>query len=141
VQIRSKWIMQEHFKHLRFKTFLMVSQGSNLVFVYLSNQGFQHSWLFHECNSQSGSALRSSLGSIPCTFRHLWKCVSHLNTFFWPHGPLHFTFSHEPNVKVATSSLTFALYLFMQGFMVKYIVSYKVVIISSASNNNEYHYD
>jgi hypothetical protein len=27
------------------------------------------------------------LGSIPCILPHLWKNVSHLNTFSWPHGP------------------------------------------------------
>jgi hypothetical protein len=43
-----------------------------------------------------------SLGSIPCILPHLWECVSHLNTLFWPHGPLHSTLSHEPNVRVAT---------------------------------------
>jgi hypothetical protein len=43
-----------------------------------------------------------SLGSIPHTIPPLWKCVSHLNTFSWPHGPLHSTFSHKPNVKVVT---------------------------------------
>jgi hypothetical protein len=35
----------------------MVSWGPNFVLVYLSNQGFEHLHLLHECNSQSGSAL------------------------------------------------------------------------------------
>jgi hypothetical protein len=43
-----------------------------------------------------------SLGFIPCTLPHFWKCVSHLNTLSWLHGPLHYTFNREPNVKVAT---------------------------------------
>ncbi len=30
------------------------------------------------------------------------ECVSPPNTFSWPHGPLHSTFSHEPNVRVVT---------------------------------------
>jgi hypothetical protein len=30
------------------------------------------------------------------------KCVSHSNTFSWPHGPLHSTLCHKPNVKVTT---------------------------------------
>jgi hypothetical protein len=31
--------------------------------------------------------------------------VSQPNTFFWPHGLLHFTLSHELDVKVATHYL------------------------------------
>jgi hypothetical protein len=42
------------------------------------------------------------LGSIPCTLPHLWECVSHPNTFFWSHGPLHSTLSCEPNDRVVT---------------------------------------
>jgi hypothetical protein len=59
MHIRSKWTMRGHFKHPHSKTFLMVSWGFNLVFVYLFNQGFKHSGLLHECNSQSGSAFKS----------------------------------------------------------------------------------
>ncbi len=59
-----------------------------------------------------------SLGSIPCTFPHLWKCVSHPNIFFWPYGLLHSTLSHEPNVRVATF-LYFILKLFHQEFSSK----------------------
>ncbi len=43
-----------------------------------------------------------SLGSTPYTFPHLWQHVSHPNTLFWPHGPLHSTFSHEPSVRIVT---------------------------------------
>jgi len=50
-----------------------------------------------------------SLSFIPCTLPHLWESISHL-THFRPHGPLHFTFSHEPNVKVATSSSSITFY-------------------------------
>jgi len=79
------------FKHLCLKTFLMVSWGFNLVFVYFSNQGFKHSQLPHECNSQSKSAFGSH-----------WAPPLHS----WPHGPLHCTLSHEPNVKIVTTIVT-----------------------------------
>jgi hypothetical protein len=45
MQIKFKWTMQGHFKHIRFKNFLMVSWEPNLVVVYLSNQGSEHSQL------------------------------------------------------------------------------------------------
>jgi len=48
--------MQGHFRNLHFKTFPMVSLGSNLVIVYLFNQGFKHLGLLHKCNSQNGGA-------------------------------------------------------------------------------------
>jgi hypothetical protein len=51
--------MQGHFKHLHFKTFLMVSWGGHLVLVFLFNQGSKHLQLPHECNSQNGNALES----------------------------------------------------------------------------------
>jgi hypothetical protein len=38
---------------------------------------------------------------------HLWKYVSLSNTFFWLHVSLHFTLSHEPNVRVVTFFLLF----------------------------------
>jgi hypothetical protein len=47
-----------------------------------------------------------SLGPIFCIIPHLWERVSHINTFSWPHGPLDFTSSRKPNVKVATFSPT-----------------------------------
>ncbi len=43
------------------------------------------------------------IGLHPYTFPHLWRCVSHHNTLFWPHGPLHSTFNCEPNVRVVTT--------------------------------------
>jgi hypothetical protein len=49
---------------------------------------------------QNWECIWESLGSIPCTLPHLWKFVSHQNTFSWPHGPLHSTLSHKPNVRV-----------------------------------------
>jgi len=57
--IRSKWTIWRHFKHLHIKNFLMVSWGPNLVLVCFSNQGFKHSGLPHESNSQSESAFGS----------------------------------------------------------------------------------
>jgi hypothetical protein len=54
-----------------------------------------------KCNSQSGNALGSHW-AISCTFPHLWRCVSHLNTLFWPHGPLHYTFNCKLDVRVVT---------------------------------------
>jgi hypothetical protein len=58
-----KWTIQRHFKHLRFKTFLMVAWGPNFMFFYLSNQGFEHLQLSYEYNSQNGSALGSHWAS------------------------------------------------------------------------------
>jgi hypothetical protein len=95
MQIKSRWTMRGHFKHLNLKKILMVSWRFNLMLVYLSNQGFEHLQLSHECNSQSGSALGShralSLAFSPicesvfrCTPKHtlglMGPCTSHLVT-------------------------------------------------------------
>jgi len=91
--------MRGHFKHLRFKTFLMVSCGPNLVLVFLSNQGFKQ--LPHECNSQSKSELGSHWAS-SFAFSPICEGVFHTSTDLRPHGPFHFTLYCEPNVRVVT---------------------------------------
>jgi hypothetical protein len=78
-KIKSKWTMQGHFNHLCFKNFLMVSWGPNLTFFFLFNQGFKHSQLPHECNSQNGSALKNHWAS-SFALSPICECVSHLNT-------------------------------------------------------------
>jgi hypothetical protein len=55
---------------MRFKTFIMVSWGPNLVFICLSNQGYEHLQLPHECNSEMGvvaTPLWPSVGVKPNT--------------------------------------------------------------------------
>ncbi len=47
-----------------------------------------------------------SLGSIPCIFPHFVRVSFTLKHIFLAHGPLHFTLSYEPNVRVATLSPT-----------------------------------
>jgi hypothetical protein len=54
---------QEHFEHLRFKNFPIVSWGLNLVFFCLFNQGSKHLQLLHEWNSQNKNALGSHWAS------------------------------------------------------------------------------
>ncbi len=49
--------MRRHFKHLRFKTFLMVSWGPNVVLIFLSNQGFKHSQLHTSVTPKMGMHL------------------------------------------------------------------------------------
>ncbi len=95
--------MQEHFWHLHFKTFPMVSWKPNLVFGFLFNQWFKHLGSLHKCNFQSGSALGNHWAPMLFyTFPHLRECVSHPNTPSWPHGPLHSIFRCELYGKVAT---------------------------------------
>jgi hypothetical protein len=101
MQIRYKWTMQGHSKH-----FMKGVMGTQLgvffpfqprLWTFMTPTRMQlPNW---ECIWES---THESLGSIPCTLLHLWECVSHLNTFFWPHKPLNSTCSHKPNVKVAT---------------------------------------
>ncbi len=62
----------------------------NLVFFFLSNQGFEHLQLSHECNSQSGSVLGSHPFHFPPFVRMCFTpkhtlnlivfCTSHLIT-------------------------------------------------------------
>ncbi len=47
MQIKSKWTMRGHFKHLRFKNFLIVSWGPNLVFFSFSTKAL------NICNSHT----------------------------------------------------------------------------------------
>jgi hypothetical protein len=37
--------------------------GPNLMLIFLSNQGYKHSQLLHECNSQNGGAFGSHWAS------------------------------------------------------------------------------
>ncbi len=48
-----------------------------------------------------------TLGSISCTFPHLWECVSHLNTLSWLHGPLQSTLNRKVDVKFVTFLVSF----------------------------------
>ncbi len=49
--------------------------------------------------------VRVHLGSISCTLRHFWECVSFFNTLFWPYVPLHFTLIQELDIVVMTSRI------------------------------------
>jgi len=42
------------------------------------------------------------IGFLPLHSPSFMKVCFTLNTLFWPHGPLHATLSHEPNVRVVT---------------------------------------
>jgi hypothetical protein len=66
MQIRFKWTMWVHLKHLRFKIFLMVSWGPNLVLVYLSNQGYKHWQLLHKCRNPSFGLATKAKGLQGC---------------------------------------------------------------------------
>jgi hypothetical protein len=92
-----------HFKYLCFKTFLIVSWGFNLMLIFLSNQGSEHSQLPHECNSQSGNALGNHWAS-SLAFSPICESVFHTLTHSRPHGPLYLTLYHGSNVKVVTLS-------------------------------------
>jgi hypothetical protein len=71
------------------------------VFFNLSNQSFKHLQLLHKCHSQSGSALGSHWVS-SLALSPICENVFDTSTHFRPHGPLHFTLSHEPDVRVVT---------------------------------------
>jgi hypothetical protein len=97
--------MQGHFKHLHFKTFLMVSSRPNLVLVFLSNQGSKHLQLPHECNSHSRGALGSHSAS-SLALSPICENVFHTKTHYWLHGLVHFTINRKPNVRVVIETMT-----------------------------------
>jgi hypothetical protein len=93
MQIKSKWTMKGHFKHLRFKTFLMVSWGPNLMFFPFPTKAL------NICNSHTSATpkMRVHLGVIGVhplhsppfvrvclTLKHIFGlmglCTSHLVT-------------------------------------------------------------
>ncbi len=92
--------MRGHFKHLRFKNFLMVSWGPDLVFF-----SFQlRLWTFITLTRMQlpkWECIWESLGFIPYILPHLWECVSHLNTLSnsWA---LTLHTLNKSNVRVAT---------------------------------------
>jgi hypothetical protein len=45
--------------------------------------------------------MESRLIASSLTFSPICENVFHTSTHFWPHEPLHFTFSHKLNVRVA----------------------------------------
>ncbi len=77
MQIKSKWKMRGHFKYLLqdliWCLFVFPIKVLNI----------------HNSCTNATPKVGVHLGVIgfhPLHFPHLWKCVSHLNTFFWPHG-------------------------------------------------------
>jgi hypothetical protein len=60
MQIKSKWTMRGHFKHLRFKTFLTVSWGPNLVFSTFLTKALN----IHNSHTSATSKVGVHLGAI-----------------------------------------------------------------------------
>jgi hypothetical protein len=84
--------MWGQFRHLHPNNFPMISCKPNFVFFYLSNKGFEHLRLPHECNPKVGMHLGiimlHPLHSPPFALGFMGPCTPHSN--------------REPNVKVAT---------------------------------------
>jgi hypothetical protein len=57
----------------------MMSYECIFVFFCLSNQNFEHSWLLHKCNSQSGNAIGHCAPSIALSpiCESVFRCETH----------------------------------------------------------------
>jgi hypothetical protein len=129
----SKWTMQGNFKLLHFKKFSMVSCGPNWVFFCLFNQGFEHLKLLHKCNSQSGSAFKNHWAPYlhPPSFVKMCFTPEHI---FLTHGPLHSTFSHELDVKLATYNFNMCTRIIVQ-YQWKWIKTCEILIMFNEKPN------
>jgi hypothetical protein len=60
------------------------------------------------------------------------RVCSHLNTFSWPHGPLHSTFNHKPNVRVVTKCVYFVHIMPLMSFasLCSMVFNFKVKLLN-----------
>jgi hypothetical protein len=84
--ILSIWASKPFYGHLRSPTWCLFAFPTKTPKIHNSHMS---------ATSKVGVYL-GVVGLHPLHFSHLWKCFSHLNTFFWPHGPLYSTFSCNP---------------------------------------------
>ncbi len=96
MQIKSKWTMWRHFKHLCFKTFLMVSWGPIWCLFAFPTKALN---IHNPCMNVTPK-VEMHLGVIGLHLLHYPPFV--WNTLSWFHRPLHSTLNHKPNVRVAT---------------------------------------